>query len=79
MSAPLSPYGITKEQHDAIAATRDRPVTDGPMQVKPSDMRAVAPHVHADAIDEGLGGLSKATLARFTARRLARQQHGEHL
>lgn len=79
MSAPLSPYGMTKEQYDEAMTARNRPLTDEPMRIKPADMRAVAPHVHADAIDEGLGGLSKATLARFTARRLARQQHGEHL
>lgn len=73
MSAPLSPYGITKEQHDAIAATRNRPVTDEPMRIKPADMRPVTPAT-ADVIDEAMGEIGAEALARFTARRLARQQ-----
>ena len=80
MTAPLSPYGMTKEQYDEAMATRNRPLTglgSDAMHVKPSDMRAVAPAT-GDVIDEAMGEIGATALARFTARRLARQLHGEN-
>ena len=77
MTAPLSPYGMTREQYDALMATRNRPLTDEAMHVKPSDMRAVAPAT-GDVIDDAMGEIGATALARFTARRLARQLHGEN-
>lgn len=77
MTAPLSPYGMTRQQYDEAMATRNRPLTDDAMRIKPSDMRAVAPAT-GDVIDEAMGEIGVTTLARFTARRLARQLHGEN-
>ena len=77
MTAPLSPYGIDKAQYDALMATRNRPLTDEAMRIKPSDMRAVAPAT-GDVIDDAMGEIGATALARFTARRLARQLHGEN-
>jgi hypothetical protein len=73
MTAPLSSYAMTKEQYDEVMATRNRPLTDEPMRIKPADMRAVAPDT-GDVIDDVMGEIGAAALARFTARRLARQQ-----
>lgn len=76
MSAPLSSYGMTKEQHDEIAATRNRPLTDGAMNVRPRDTQPVAPDT-ADVIDDAMGRIGRSEVARIAARRRARQGLGK--
>ena len=79
MSAPLSSYGMTKEQHDEIAATRNRPLTglgsEG-MNVRPRDTQPVAPDT-ADVIDDAMGRIGRSEVARIAARRRARQGLGK--
>ena len=74
MTVPLSPYGITKAEHDAITATRNRPYTD---EWDITTRTETAPD-GGDHIDELLSRIGPDQLARFTARRKARQEGAHH-
>jgi hypothetical protein len=67
----MSHHAMTKAQHDVIMATRSRAITDGPMRPRPRDMTPMAPDT-ADVIDQVVGRIGTAEIARFRASRIAR-------